>query len=577
MKPFTRTLIVLALALASGLPARAADAVTTPPADATRPETIQTRPGDDDYDDQPGQVVYQVLLAEIALQRGNPDLATRAYADLAARTRDPKVLARTVEVAGFARRFDIALKAVRTWLEIEPASIRAQQMLVSVMVLSNQLDDLAPNLVRLLQTDKNGLGANLLGLNRMLARNPDRLAVFVLLEKVCRPFFGVPEAHYAVAMAASSAGVSERALAEVQRALELRPDWEMAALLQAQIVGQRSPTDAVRFLEGFVERNPSARDVQLHLARALIGEKRYSDARKNFDQLLKDYPDRPEVVYPAAMLALQQNDKAYAETQLKHLLTLDLADKNVAYFYLGQIAEEDQRNEDALDNYSMVGPGEQYLVARVRAARLLAGQGKLEEGRHLLASAKTTSDNQRVSFLIAEAGLLRDAKQPLAAFYSLEQALATRPDNPDLLYETALLAERLNRVELLETRLRRLIELRPDMPQAYNALGYSYADRNMNLPEARRLIEQALKLAPDDVFILDSMGWVLYREGDLAGALSHLERAYAQRNDPEIAAHLGEVLWRLDRKDDARRMLLEAQQKHPNNESLATAIGKFAP
>jgi len=586
MNSSRRTLSAIALAVAIiGLPAYAnaadgADAVAakgSPVAsDGKRPASIETRPGDDQYDDQPGQVVYQVLLAEIALQRGNPLLASQAYADLAMRTRDPKVLERTVEVAGYARQFDVALKAVRLWLEIEPGSIRAQQMLVSVMVLSNRLDDLAPSLIRLLQTDTGAVGENLLGLNRMFARQPDRLGVFVLLEKVCRPFFDKAEAHYTVAMAASSAGVSERALAEVRRALELKPDWEMAALLQAQLLAAQSTPEAISFLEDFVKQHPKARDVQLHLARALIGEKRYVEARASFEQLLAEYPDRPEVVYPAAMLALQQNDTAYAETQLKHLLTLDIADKNVAYYYLGQIAEEAKRTDEALSNYVMVSVGEQYLMARVRAARLLAEQGKLEQGRQLLSTAETRSDDERVSFLIAEAGLLRDAKQVQAAFYFLEQALIARPDQPELLYETSLLAERLGRLDLLETRLRRLIELQPDKAQAYNALGYSFADRNMKLPEARQLIEQALKLSPDDVFILDSMGWVLFRQGDLAGAQSYLERAYAQRSDPEIAAHLGEVLWRLGRKDEAQKLLLEAQKKHPDNESLTKAISEFA-
>ena len=581
MKPFRRTLSALALAIVFGLPALAAELLpadkTAQPASVKRPESIETRPGDLEYDDAPGQMVYQVLLAEIALQRGDPVLASKAYADLAMRSRDPKVLERTVEVAGYARQYDIARRAVQAWLEVEPTSIRAQQMMISVMVLSNNLEDLAPSVIRLLQNDPGSLADNLLGLNRMFARQQDRLAVFVLLEKVCRPFFDKAEAHYTVAMAASSAGISERALAEARRALELRPDWEMAALLQAQLLAAKSPREATSFLEGFVKRNPQARDVQLHLARALIGEKRYVEAKAYFGQLLAEFPDRPEVVYPSAMLALQQNDKAYAETQLKHLLTLDIPDKSIAYYYLGQLAEEGKRSDEALRNYAMVGVGEQYLMARIRAARLLADQGQLEQGRHLLAAAETRSDDERISFKIAEAGLLRDAKQFQAAFYFLEQALAEHPEQPELLYETSLLAERLGRMDLLESRLRRLIEMQPDKAQAYNALGYSFADRNMKLPEARQLIEKALELSPNDVFILDSMGWVLYRQGDLAGALNRLEQAYAQRSDPEIAAHLGEVLWRLGRKDEARRVLLDAQKNHPENEALAKAVSQFAP
>jgi Flp pilus assembly protein TadD len=158
----------------------------------------------------------------------------------------------------------------------------------------------------------------------------------------------------------------------------------------------------------------------------------------------------------------------------------------------------------------------------------------------------------------------------------LERALSTQPEQPDLLYESALLAEKLGRVELLESRLRKLIELQPENAQAYNALGYSYADRNMRLPEARQLIEKALQLAPDDPFILDSMGWVLFREGDHAGALLLLQKAYGQRSDPEIAAHIGEVLWTLGRQDEARRTLREAQKKYPANEALTAAVKKFA-
>ena len=201
----------------------------------------------------------------------------------------------------------------------------------------------------------------------------------------------------------------------------------------------------------------------------------------------------------------------------------------------------------------------------------------LDAARSQLKQASTATPEERIQLLIAEAALLRDAKQTQAALDLLEQALSKDPDQPDLLYESALLAEKLGRMEILESRLRRLIELRPDSAQAYNALGYSYADRNLRLTEARELIEKALALSPDDTFIIDSWGWVLYRQGDLAGALVQLERAYAQRDDPEIAAHLGEVLSALGRAEEARRILTEAQQKHPDSDTLTDAVKKFAP
>lgn len=583
MKQIRRTLCFAALSIVISLPVLAADGAApvrkrTPAVrEAKRPISPELRPGDTRYANQPGQVIYQVLLAEIALQRGDANLASQAYADLALRTRDPQVLERTVEVAGYARRFDLALEAARLWIDVDPTSKRAQQMMVSVMILSNQLDDLAPGLIRMLEVDKESLPDNLLGLNRMFARNPDRQAVFHLIDKVTRPFFGVAEAHYAVALAAASAGANERALAEVRRALELRADWEMAALLHAQLLSRESPAEALSFMQGFVERNPKALDMRLYLARALIGEKRYGEARSHFDHLLAAYPERAEVLYPAAILALQQDDRTLAEARLKHLVTLDIPDKSLAYYYLGQIAEEDKRSADALAYYALVSTGEHYLPAQLRSAHLLAGQGQLDAARKQLGKAKAGTPEERLQLLIAEAALLREARQTQAAFDLLDQALASQPEQPELLYESALLAEKLGSMDLLESRLRKLIELRPESAQAYNALGYSFAERNLRLPEARELIEKALKLAPEDSFILDSLGWVLYRQGDMPGALAVLERAYAKRSDPEIAAHLGEVLWVLGRKEEAGRILREAQQKFPTNEALADALRKFAP
>lgn len=579
MKYLQRSLCFTVLALSLSLPILAADPKAPIKKSARKARAVATAPASLAIPgaDLPGQAVYQVLLAEIALQRGEPELAGKAYADLALRSRDPKVLERAIEIAAQTRHLELATEMARLWLDVEPTSKRAQQMLAGVMIQSNQLDELAPNLVRMLELEKDALPENLLGLNRMFARNSDRQAVFKLIDKVCQPFFGIPEAHYAVSMAASSAGIYERALAEAQHALELRPDWELAALLEAQLLSRESPAKAISFLQDFVIRNPGARDLQLNLARVLIAEKRYTEARQYFDQLLKDYPDKPEVVYSVALLALQQNDFVLAERLLKKMLTLDIPDKSPINYYLGQIAEEGRHNDEALVYYAKVGAGEHFFPAVFRSAHVLASQGQLEAARKLLSETKTATPEEEVQVAITEASLLREAKQPQAAFELLDQLLTRQPEQPDLLYETALLAEKLGRMEVLESRLRKLIELRPDSAQAYNALGYSYADRGLRLPEAQTLIEKALKLTPDDPFILDSLGWILYRRGDLAGALTQLEQAYAKRDDPEIAAHLGEVLWALGRQADALRTWRESQQKYPTSEALLDTIKKFAP
>lgn len=548
---------------------RAAKAERAPRAPAAVPTSAAELPA--------GQVAYQVLLAEIALRRGYGDLALSVYAELALRSRDPQVLARAIEVAGFARRMDLAHELAQLWVETEPESVAARQTLVGVLIVLNRLDDLVPHLSKLLEQDKDNLGDNLSRLNRMLVRQPDKSAVLRLVQRVTQPYQGVAEAHFAVAQAALAAGDRPLAQESVRRAQELRPEWEMPVLLEAQIVSAEAPAKVVPLLERYLSRHPNAKDVRLHLARAYVGDKRFSDASAEFRRLLRDFPNSVEVVYPVAILALQQNDLDTAETQLKHLLELEFGDRNLVNYYLGQVMEARKNEAAAIDYYGQVGLSEPFLNARNRQAMLLARAGKLDEARQVLQQTATMHPTERVALGQSEAQLLRDAKRYAEALEVLERLLKSNPGNAELLYDSALVADRLDKVALVEERLRQVIALQPENAHAYNALGYTFAERNMRLDEARELVARALALLPDDAFIIDSMGWVLYRQGDLAGALIQLQKAYGLRQDPEIAAHMGEVLWGLGRQDEARRVLREAARKDPDNEALAAAVKKFQP
>jgi tetratricopeptide (TPR) repeat protein len=278
-----------------------------------------------------------------------------------------------------------------------------------------------------------------------------------------------------------------------------------------------------------------------------------------------------------AVLSLQLGDTGSAETQLRKLVEIDHAEANKARYYLGQIAEEAKRWPEALAWFDAVGPCEHYLPARLHSANILAKQGKLDEARRHLAASDAANPRERVQLLIGEAQLLREAGRLTDAHAVLVSALAQQPDQPELIYETALLAEKLGRPDELETRLRHLISLRPDHAHAYNALGYSLADRNQRLPEARELIERALALAPNDPFILDSKGWVLFRQGEAQAALDVLKQAFGQRPDPEIAAHMGEVLWTLGRQTEARELWEKIRREHPASEVLTETIKRFLP
>ena len=274
---------------------------------------------------------------------------------------------------------------------------------------------------------------------------------------------------------------------------------------------------------------------------------------------------------------MQLNDYALAETNLRRLLDMDYRDKNNVRLYLGQIAEEQKKFPDALRWYREVERGEQFIAAQVRYAQVLAKEGKLAEARAHLQQVEASSSQQRVQLTLAEAQLLRDANQPKMAFELVQQALDRLPNHPELLYDYAMLAERIDRIDILESSLKKLINLQPDHAHAYNALGYTLADRNERLDEARGLIERALKLSPGDAFIIDSMGWVLYRMGNLKESVNYLRRAFAERPDPEIAAHLGEVLWVIGERGEAEKVWRDAVTKSPQNDTLLKTIKRLNP
>ena len=521
--------------------------------------------------------LYDFLLGEIALQRGDTALAAQTYLELAKRTRDPRVARRAVEVANQARMPDLAIEAARTWYQIEPKSAQALQVLAAMLVTGKRVDEAEPYLEKLLAADGVNVENGFMQLNRLLAGNTDKKANLRVVRKLAAKYPQLSQAHFAVAQAAYAAGDDEGALAAVREAQKLRPDWELAAIFEAQVLQKRSPTEAANSLGAFLERNPTSREARMNYARALVLDKRFPEARKQFEALLSANPGNTDVVYAVGLLAFQLRDYPVAEQNMKRLLGMGYRDPNGVRYVLGQIAEEQKHWPDAIGWYKQIEDGEHVLPARMRTANAIAKQGKLDEARKFLQRVADDNPESRVQLVVAEAQLLREANRNRDAFDLLAQELKNTPEEPELLYDYALTAEKLERFDVLEKNLRKLIEVRPDHAHAYNALGYSFAERNTRLPEARKLIERALELAPDDYFILDSMGWVLYRQGDLKGAAEQLRRAYDGRPDAEIGAHLGEVLWMLGERAEADRIWRESLQAAPDNETLQKTIKRLRP
>jgi tetratricopeptide (TPR) repeat protein len=520
--------------------------------------------------------LYELLLGEIAMQRGDYALAAKTYLELARRTGDARVARRAVEVANQGKLPELALEAAKTWQEIEPKSPAALQVVAALLVSAKRVDEAEPYLEKLLTSEGVDLERAFLQLNRLLAANSDKAANLRVVRKLAARHPDLAPAHLAIAQAAAAAADDKAALAAARRAAELRPDWEAPVVMEAQVLQKRSTAEAAKRLAQFVEKNPNSREGRLNYARALILDKRVPEARKQFETLLAANPGNTDLIYTIGLLAFQLKDYSVAEDNMKRLVgNAAYRDADGARFLLGQIAEEQKQWPRAIEWYEQIQEGEHALPARLRTANAIAKQGKLDAAREFLHKVSADNPDQQVQITVAEAGMLRDANRHKEAFDLLGHALKDEPDQPELLYDFALTAEKLEKYDVLEQNLRKLIEVRPDHAHAYNALGYSFAERNTRLREARELIEQALKLAPEDYFIIDSLGWVQYREGDLKGAAETLRRAYGGRPDAEIGAHLGEVLWVMGDRGEANRIWQESLKSAPDNETLQKTIKRL--
>lgn len=411
----------------------------------------------------------------------------------------------------------------------------------------------------------------------MIASYPDKSAAFDLLRELTRPYPRVAEARWALAQVAEAAGKHELALEEAQQAYALRPEWDSAVLLNAQLLQSAAPQQALALLKKYLESYPDTKEVRLFYARALMEQKQNSEARAEFQRLLNTYPDNADLAFAVGLLSLDMGELDRGEKELQQALTNRKKDESVVYYYLGQLSEAKKHDEEAMQNYSKVKEGDYNFSSRLRMAFLTNKLGKLDEARQLLHKTVAKNNQQRIQLVMVEVQILRDAQQFEAAYQVLMLGLEKLPNQPELMYEAAMLADKAGKHDAFEQMMRKLIEVEPGYAQAYNALGYGLLERNERVPEAMKLVEKAYQLAPDDVGIMDSMGFGYYRLGNLPKSLEFLRRAYAANPDPEIAAHLGEVLWAQGEKEQAKKMWSDALKAHPGNNALQVVIKKFTP
>ncbi len=575
--PFTVRHVACAAALLLGLQAHAQEA-TAPPEAATPPT----------HSAMDAPLFYQLLIGELELSGGQPGVAFQVLLDAARRTGDEELFKRVVNIALQARAGDQALMAARSWGEVVPDSVDAHQTTVQLLALLNKPAEVPQPLTQLLRVapavQRPGLIA---ALPRLFQRSPDPKAVLAALTPVLQTQTGAlrPAALYTEARLAVNAGENARALAltrELHRAL---PDGDDAMQLAVDLLPVEPQAEAL--ITERLQQRPDQHALRQAYGRALIKAQRPADAAREFRLLTEVTPDNAAAWLALGAIELELKRAPAAEAALREgLKRLDTPaagtdaeiraraeGRQSAWLMLSQAAE--QRGDLKAAEAALQKVDGSSLDVKFRRASLLARQGRITEGRKLLRPAPDASDADARAALLAEAQLLREQRDYAAAANALKAATERFKDDTDLIYEQAMMSEKLGRFDEMETLLRRVIELKPDHHHAYNALGYSFADRNLRLPEAKQLIERALKLAPGEPFIVDSLGWVEFRLGNLAEAAKLLRQAHAGRPDAEIAAHLGEVLWASGAQDEARRVLAEAAQREPGSEALRETMARL--
>lgn len=524
--------------------------------------------------------VYKYLVAEVAGQRGEWATSSSIFYDLAKTTRDADLAERAARVAIYGHEPALTISTIKLWSELDPSSTEAQQAMTEVLIATGKLQEAKPFLVQLLAKEETR-AASFLYLNSLLSRATDKTEVLSLTQSLAKPYLkNSAEAQFAVAQSAWVAKQDDVALKALNQAEILKPGWSIAALLKGQILFDKSPQKAIDFYQEFLNQHSDANEVRLNMAKLLVSQKQYDAAKKQYPIIIQtakdsDAKNSAEIHTIIGLLSFQATDYIAAEAYFQEALNLGYKDTDQIYIYLAQLAEKQSQDKLASSLYNKIESGPHYLEAQIGLASLIARTESVDKAIEKLDAINDLSTEQQVLVIQTEASILAKAKRDQDAFDLLHKAINHLPNTLDLVYDYALAAERVQKFDLMEGELRKAIQLKPDFAAAYNALGYSFADRSIRLDESLTLIEKALTFRPNDHYMLDSLGWVYYKKGNLDKAIIYLKKAYEVSQDSEIAAHLGEVLWQKGRHDEAKKIWNDALIADPDNELLLTTTYKF--
>lgn len=489
----------------------------------------------------PQASVYPLLLAEFALRRRDFNTALKTYLEQAEILRDPAVSAYTTHLAQFMQREREAFRAVRLWAEIEPASTEANHTLATLLARQGRTREALPYLAIVA---RNGEAAKFpVLLNGYKTLSPQQQtaldrAVQALLDEDLGDNVSLLLTH---ALMAQETNKPDVAMARLAPVFARQPYQQQALILQAQLRRAKGEQDPLARIEQALEADASRSGLRLQYAR-LLAENDMSAARDQFEILSAQAPKDTDLLFSLAMINHELKDRTAAKAYLQQVIALNKR-QDEAHFFLGQIEMGAGDREQAIAHFKQVGDGEDLMSATLNIARLQLDAGNERELARYMDDLRESYPPRREQLYALEANLYSESRRDGRSLALLERAIGEYPRSDTLRYARSILYERAGDIAAAETDLRSILEHNPDDATALNALGYTLANRTERLDEARVLIEKALRLSPGEPAILDSMGWVLYRQGEYAEAIRYLARAYAKFPDPEVAAHLGEALW----------------------------------
>ncbi len=526
------------------------------------------------YADFEPEVLYLLLSAEIAAQRGRYDVTLVNYLNAAKQSRDKGVIERAMRIAQSLNGDNAQQQLASLWLEVDPDNLQAHRVSAIQAIRSNELQSALNHMERIMDL---GGDADFDSLAAMAGNLPpeQQEELLNLYEQMAERHPETPELNYSIALMLKVTGKPRMALERVDALLQDEPHFQPATILKGDLlyqVGERR--EALDFLLVNTRRFPTNRQMGTLYGRMLIGEGELQAAQDEFNRLMQRFPNTPGLRLSHALVALENGQTDLARQDLTRLIQQG-HHTSEAHYYLGRIADEEDKPRQAIGYYRSVEEGNYYFPALARASALLAEQGELDTALADIRQLREANPNQAENFWLLEVNLLIDQEQEKAAADAATEALVSFPDNIRIRYARAMLFDSMGSAEQAEEDLRQIVEEEPENAVALNALGYILTTQRERLDEAQTYIERALALDPENPAILDSMGWVLYLQGQQREALAYLSEAWAAYPDPEVSAHYGEALWSTGARDQARIIWKEGIDADPDHPILIETIERL--